>query len=406
VRQFKINAMKYKDEPSMSDDLAFSGLKVLDASQGVAGPHCGMLLAQHGAEVIKLEPLAGDWGRAIGKQYGQHCAHSVAFNLGKKSLALNLKHEDGLAVARRLAREADVILENYRPGVMARFGLDYQSVIKDNPSVVYLSVTGFGQNGPNANLPATDSVMQAYSGLMTATRDSAGMPMRAGLLVIDISTGLYAFQAVSAALYRKAMHGKGKYIATSLMEAIGAFQAPKMIEYVLEGRDLQPLGVPLGTFEAKDGYININGRRDAHFKALCQAIGHHELIDDPRFATVAARFENEAALMPVIRAAVKKFPVAALHAALNDGGVLNAPVHDYGDYIGDPHVQSVDAVTWLDHADIGRIPMPNIPGIAPASGAMAHAPLIGEHSREILAALGFDDGAIDAMGTNGAVSLG
>jgi crotonobetainyl-CoA:carnitine CoA-transferase CaiB-like acyl-CoA transferase len=406
VSQRKTNDMKYKDEPSMGDDLAFSGLKVLDASQGVAGPHCGMLLAQHGAEVIKLEPLAGDWGRAIGKQYGEHCAHSVAFNLGKKSLALNLKHEDGLAVARRLARGADVILENYRPGVMARFGLDYPSVIKDNPSVVYLSVTGFGQNGPNANLPATDSVMQAYSGLMTATRDSAGMPMRAGLLVIDISTGLYAFQAVSAALYRKAMHGKGKYIATSLMEAIGAFQAPKMIEYVLEGRDLQPLGVPLGTFEAKDGYININGRRDPHFKALCQALGHDELIDDPRFATVAARFENEAALMPVIRAAVKQRPVAALHAALNDGGVLNAPVHDYGDYMGDTHVQSVDAVTWLDHADIGRIPMPNIPGIAPASGALGHAPLIGEHSREVLLGLGFDDGAIDAMGTNGAVGLG
>ncbi len=391
----------------MSDDLAFSGLKVLDASQGVAGPHCGMLLAQHGAEVIKLEPLAGDWGRAIGKQYGQHCAHSVAFNLGKKSLALNLKHEDGLAVARKLASKADVILENYRPGVMARFGLDYPAVVKDNPSVVYLSVTGFGQKGPNAHLPATDSVMQAYSGLMTATRDSTGMPIRAGLLVIDISTGLYAFQAVSAALYRKAMRGTGKYIETSLMEAIGAFQAAKMIEYTLEGSDLQPLGVPLGTFEAKDGYININGRRDAHFKALCRAIGQDELIDDPRFATVAARFENEAALMPVVRAAVRKMSVAGLHAALNEGGVLNAPVHDYGDYIDDPHVQSVNAVAWLDHAEVGRIPLPNIPGIAPAraGGALSHAPLIGEHSREILKDLGYDDTAVDGLASSGAVGL-
>ncbi len=391
----------------MRDDLAFSGLKVLDASQGVAGPHCGMLLAQHGAEVVKMEPLDGDWGRAIGKQHGQHCAHSIAFNIGKKSLALNLKHEDGLAVARQLAREADVILENYRPGVMARFGLDYASVIKDNPSVVYLSVTGFGQTGPNANLPATDSVLQAYSGLMTATRDSTGMPMRIGVLAIDISTGLYAFQAVSAALYRKAMRGKGKHIKTSLMEAIGAFQAAKMIEFALEGSDTQPLGVPLGTFEAKDGYININGRRVAHFTALCHAIGHDELIGDPRFATVKARFENEAALMPVVREAVKKMPVAALHAALNEGGVLNAPVNNYGDYFDDPHVQSVNAVAWLDHAEVGRIPLPNIPGIAPAQtgGALSHAPLIGEHSREILKGLGYDDGAIDKLGGGGAVGL-
>lgn len=391
----------------MNDDLAFSGLKVLDASQGVAGPHCGMLLAQHGAEVIKMEPLAGDWGRAIGKQHGQHCAHSIAFNIGKKSLALNLKHVDGLAIAKRLAGAADVILENYRPGVMARFGLDYASVTKENPAVVYLSITGFGQKGPNANLPATDSVMQAYSGLMTATRDSTGMPMRIGLLAIDISTGLYAFQAVSAALYRKVVRGKGKHIETSLMEAIGAFQTPKMIEYALEGSDIQPLGVPLGTFEAKDGYININGRRDAHFAALCQAIDRADLNDDPRFSSVAARFENEAALMPILRDAVKQRSVAALHAALNEGGVLNAPVHDYGDYIDDPHVQAVDAIAWLDHAEVGRIPMPNIPGIAPAraGGALSHAPLIGEHSREILKNLGYGDGAVDALGAGGAVGL-
>jgi len=392
----------------MSDDLAFSGLKVLDASQGVAGPHCGMLLAQHGAEVIKMEPLAGDWGRSIGKQHGQHCAHSIAFNIGKKSLALNLKHADGLAVAKRLAGEADIILENYRPGVLARFGLDYASVAKANPSVIYLSVTGFGQTGPKANLPATDSVLQAYSGLMTATRDSAGMPMRIGLLAIDISTGLYAFQAVSAALYRRATRGRGKHIETSLMEAIGAFQTPKLIEYALEGSDTQPLGVPLGTFETKDGYININARRDAHFKALCRAIGRDDLAGDPRFATAAARFENEAALMPVLRDAMKQQPVAALHAALNEGDVLNAPVHGYGDYLDDPHVRAVDAIVWLDHAEVGRIPMPTIPGIAPAraGGALSHAPLIGEHSREILKSLGHGDDAVDALGQDGAIGLG
>ncbi|MDA0662831.1 MAG: CoA transferase [Proteobacteria bacterium] len=389
------------------DDLAFRGVKVLDASQGVAGPHCGMLLAQHGAEVVKLEPLAGDWGRAIGKQHGQHCAHSIPFNRGKKSIALDFKSAEGLAIAKKLASEADVILENYRPGVMARFGLDYPTVTKGNPSVVYLSITGFGQEGPNANLPATDSVMQAYSGLMSATRDAEGMPTRVGLLAIDISTGLYAFQAVAPALYRKAMTGKGKRIATSLMEAIGAFQAAKMVEYQLEGDAVLPSGVPVGTFECSDGYININGRRDAHYVAFCKVIGRDDLATDPRYATVAARFENEAELMVILREGAKKLTVAELHAALNDGGVLNAPVHDYGDYFNDPHVKAVNAVQWLDHADVGRIPFPNIPGLPPArqGDPLAHSPYIGEHSREVLRGIGYDDSAIDALGASGAVGI-
>ncbi len=234
---------------------------------------------------------------------------------------------------------------------------------------------------------------------MNTTRDSTGMPMRLGLLAIDISTGLYAFQAVSAALYRKAVQGKGKHIKTSLMEAIGAFQTPKMIEYTLEGDDISPLGVPVGTFQAKDGYININGRRDAHFTALCRVLGRDDMIDDPRFATVQARFENEAVLMPILRDGVKRLGVAALNTALNEGGVLNAPVHDYGDYFNDAHVQAVDAIAWLDHAEVGRIPMPNIPGVAPAraGGALSHAPLIGEHSREILQGLGYREGEIDRL---------
>lgn len=391
----------------MSDDLAYSGLRVLDMSQGVAGPHCGMLLAQHGAEVVKLEPLDGDWGRAIGKQHGDNSAWSVAFNRGKKSIAVDLKNPDGLTVAKRLAKEADVILENYRPGVLARFGLDYESVIKDNPTVVYLSVTGFGQEGPNANLPATDSVIQAYSGLMSVNRESNGMPMRVGILAIDISTGLYGFQAVSPAIYRRAMKGVGTHITTSLMESVGAFQAAKMTEYQLEGPDTTPAGVPVGTFQARDGYININGRRDAHFKALCAIIGRPEMADDPKFDTVAARYENEPELMPILRAGVKDLPVAELHEKLNEGGVLNAPVYDYGDYFEDEHVKAVEAISWIDHSGLGRIPMPSIPGHPRATqgSPLAHAPHIGEHSRDVLRAMGYSDSEIDGLRDQGAVTV-
>ena len=391
----------------MSDDLAFSGLKVLDFSQGVAGPHCGMLLAQHGATVTKLEPVDGDWGRRIGRQYGDNCAYGTAFNRGKRSLALNLKDPDGLAIAKQLAKEADVILENYRPGVLKKFGLDYESVIEENPTVVFLSITGFGQTGPKASLPATDSVMQAFSGLMSVNKESNGMPMRVGMLAIDVSTGLYAFQAVAPAIYRRATQGKGKHITTSLMEAVGAFQAAKMIEFVFEGPDVQSPGVPVGTFQAKDGFININGRRDSHFEALCNFIGKPEWASDPRFATVDARFEHEAELMPMLREIVTEYTVANLNKALNAADVLNGPVNDYGDYFEDPHVKEVDAISWIEQSGLGRIPVPCLPGHLPLrpSEARGHTPHLGEHSREVLIELGYGDKEIDGMRNQGAVVL-
>ncbi|MEC9153789.1 MAG: CoA transferase [Pseudomonadota bacterium] len=391
----------------MSDELAFSGLKVLDFSQGVAGPHCGMLLAQHGATVTKLEPVDGDWGRRIGRQYGDNCAYGAAFNRGKRSLALNLKDADGLDIAKRLAKDADVILENYRPGVLKKFGLDYESVIAENPTVVFLSITGFGQTGPKSSLPATDSVMQAFSGLMSVNKESNGMPMRVGMLAIDVSTGLYAFQAVAPAIYRRAMQGKGTHITTSLMESIGAFQAAKMIEYVLEGTEVQSPGVPVGTFQAKDGFININGRRDSHFEALCNFIGKPEWAADTRFATVEARFENEAKLMPLLREIVADYTVADLNKALNEADVLNGPVNEYGHYFEDVHVKEVRAISWIEQSGLGSIPIPSLPGhpaLRPGE-ARGHTPHLGEHSREVLHELGFGNGEIDRLRDRGAVTV-
>jgi len=179
---------------------AYLGLRVVDLSQGVAGPHCGMLFALNGADVVKVEPPEGDWGRGIGKRHGDFSAYGVVFNRGKKSLALDLKRPEGRDVVARLVAHADVVVENNRPGVLARFGLDYTRVRAANPDVVYVSVTGFGQEGPNRDLPATDSILQAYSGLMSVNKDATGMPQRIGVLVIDVVTGLYAHQAAAAAV--------------------------------------------------------------------------------------------------------------------------------------------------------------------------------------------------------------
>jgi crotonobetainyl-CoA:carnitine CoA-transferase CaiB-like acyl-CoA transferase len=392
----------------MVADLPYAGLKVFDATQGVAGPHCALLLAQHGADVIKVEPLTGDWGRALGKTFGDHCAHSIAFNRGKRSIALDLKHKEALAIAKRLASEADAVLESYRPGVMDRLGLGYEAVRGDNPGVVYLSVTGYGQQGPYRDRPVTDSVIQAFSGWMSINRDHAGTPQRISIIAIDVMTGLYAFQAVAPALYRKALKGTGCYLDISLMQAAAAFQAAKIVEYQLEGSEPQVLGVPVGTFKAQDGYININARRQGHYEALCAWLGRPELASDPRFATVAARFQHEATLMAILKPLIESHTVAALVKACEEGDILHAPVATYGDLMADAQVKAVGAIPWLDHSGVGAIPMPNIPG-TPALGPtspMAHSPHLGQHTRDVLRGLGYRDPDIDALAAAKVIGLG
>lgn len=391
------------DERS-DEGLPYEGLRVFDLSQGVAGPHCGMLLALNGADVVKVEPPEGDWGRALGRRYGDFSAYAMAFNRGKRSLALDLKRAEGRAVVERLVGRADVVLENNRPGVLARFGLDYERVRLANRDVVYVSVTGFGQEGPNRDLPATDSVLQAYSGLMSANRDSAGMPQRIGVLVIDVVTGLYAYQAIATALYRRATRGGGRHVTVSLMDAIGAVQAGKMVEYCLEG-DQGQAGTAAVTFEAADGYITINTRRDPHFVALCRVLGLDELARDPRFATVAARLEHAAELMPPLRERVRAWSLRDLEAALRAADVLHAPVNDYRRYLDDAHVAATGAVTWTEQPQVGRIPLHRIPGLPqPAPGsAAARSPAIGEHTREVLGELGLSPAEIAALEAAGTV---
>ena len=387
------------DHESGAAPAAYEGLKVVDLSQGVAGPHCGMLLALQGADVVKVEPPGGDWGRAIGRRHGDFSAYGIAFNRGKRSLAIDLKHDRGRELVARLAAGADVVVENNRPGVSARLGLDYESVRRTNPDVVYVSITGFGPDGPHRDRPATDSILQSYSGLMSANRDSAGLPQRIGVLVIDVVTGLYACQAVATALYRRATRGGGRHIGVSLMDAIGAVQAGKMIEFHLEGPDSQPGGVPVATFETADGHMTINARRDPHFAALCKILDLDALPGDDRYATAEARVANQAELMPLLRERVKALSTDELEAALTAGDVLHAPVNDYRRYFEDAHVGATGAITWVEHPQVGRVPLHRIPGVPEpqAGAAMAASPRVGEHSRQVLTELGLAGAEIDAL---------
>ena len=197
----------------MSYDAPFAGLKVIDLSQGIAGPYCAMLLAQHGADVIKVEGIGdGDWARTLGTRYGNHSAYSIIGNLGKRSIAIELKAEAGKQVLWRLLAGADVFLEGFRPGVIGRLGFDYAAVSGREPRLLYLSISGFGQSGPLSERPAMDPVLQAYTGLMMENRGEDGIPHRVPVIVVDMSTGLYAFQGLSAALYARRDETRGRYL--------------------------------------------------------------------------------------------------------------------------------------------------------------------------------------------------
>ena len=285
----------------MSYDAPFAGLKVIDLSQGIAGPYCAMLLAQHGAEVIKVEGIGeGDWARTLGTRYGSHTAFSIIGNLGKKSIAVDLKSAAGKDLVWRLLKGADVFLEGFRPGVIKRLGFDYDSVAAREPRLLYLSISGFGQTGPLSERPAMDPVLQAYTGLMNENRGEDGIPHRVPVIVVDMSTALYAFQALSAALYARRDEARGRYLDVSLMQAATALQSIRLMASHLDGGTIRASGV----FQTADGFMTIAVVTDRDWRSLCEAMERPELAGDPRFATLAARTANVAAFYAVLQAAI------------------------------------------------------------------------------------------------------
>src|ERR1051325_3973319 len=254
----------------MSYDAPFAGLKVVDLSQGIAGPYCAMLLAQYGAEVIKVEGIGdGDWARTLGTRYGTHSAYSIIGNLGKKSIAVDLKSDAGNQVVWRLLKGADVFLEGFRPGVIQRLGFDYKSVAAREPRLLYLSISGFGQTGPLSSRPAMDPVLPPYTGLMNEHRGEDGMPHRVPVIVVDMSTALYAFQALSAALYASRNEARGRYIDVSLMQAAPALQSIRLMASHLDGGTIRASGV----FQIADGWMTMAIVADRDWRSLCEAMG-------------------------------------------------------------------------------------------------------------------------------------
>jgi len=391
----------------MSYEAPYAGLRVLDVSQGFAGPYVGGMLSLYGASVTKVEPPEGDWIRGIGTAFGDQTALGVVANRGKRSIAINLKSDAGRDLVHRMAADADVFIESFRPGVAKRLGIGYPAVQAINRRILYLSVSGFGQQGPGAGRPATDMVIQANSGFMSVNKGMDGVPHKAGVLIADTATGVYAFQAVAAALFAREKENEGRHLDISLMQGTAAFLAPKIVEYHAEGGTPRLLNAPAGSYRTLDGWVAVTLVKEHHFERLCRAMEREDLPGDPRFQSFATRSDNSDAIRDIVAEALGKRTTAEWIRRFEDCEVLASPISDFGDWLGDPHIVETTAAPRIDQPDMGPIPMPTIPGTTPpaAPDECPVSPSIGQHGRTILREIGLDNETIAGLARNGVVAL-
>lgn len=369
--------------------LPYSGVRVLDLGQGVAGPYCAMLLAQWGADVIKVEPVQGDWLRGIGLQWGEHSALSLSANRGKRSMACDLKQPRAQAAIQRIAARCDVLVESFRPGVMDRLGLGYGALSQGNPGLIYLSVSGFGQQGAYAQHAGSDTVLQAFSGMMALNADSHGTPQRVGFLAVDTLSALYAFQAVAAALHGRRAGQGGRHLDVGLMQATAAFLAPQVVGASVQPGGRVPLAVPSGAYRAAGGYLTVALSKEAQFPVLCRALGRDDLARDARYASFALRAAHADELLAALQAEFAGRAVDACVALLQSHGLLAARVNTLDQWLQDLH--TAQAVTAHSVPGVPEFRMPGIPGVAPpAAGEPRGAwPGIGGDAAGVLADFGF-----------------
>lgn len=376
---------------------------MLDMSQGLAGPYCAGLLGLQGASVIKVEPPGGDWIRSAGGGREGMTSLAIMGNPGKRSACIDATKPEGKALILKMAQDADVFVQNFRPGVIERLGLSYETLARDNPALVYVSITGFGPTGPDARKPATDSVLQAFTGMAKVNRDADGTPRRIPFLVPDTVTGVYAAQATGAALYACARTGKGRHVQVSLLDACAALQAAPILDAVLsDGRPAAPITVPAGIFRTRDGYITVTSLNETMFGSLLEVLGMAEFGKDPRFGTPAERQKNAALLnLEVSRCLVNEDSRHWL-AKFSAADVLCADVHDYAGFIAAQQTVHAQTFATVDQYPYGPLPLPRVPG-GSTEWPLAPTPRPGQHTFEILAELGLGESELSALAALGVI---
>jgi crotonobetainyl-CoA:carnitine CoA-transferase CaiB-like acyl-CoA transferase len=389
----------------VSADLPLQGLTIVDLSQGIAGPTAAMWLGRYGAEVIKVEPPAGDWSRDRGYNSDRISVQATAANLGKRSLAIDLKTPEGVDILHRLVARADVFIEGFRPGVIQRLGFGYEELSRRHEKLIYLSISGYGQEGPRRDEGAIDVIMQAYSGLMSNNQGQDGIPHRVGFFLADMATGLYALQSVLIALLAQRATGRGRYIDCSLLQSATALQSMALTQHST-GTGHALTSVPLGTFRTGNGWINLSVTKDRLWPSFCQAIGRDDLGADAGLATVKQRRQRAAEINDAINEALAKDTSEAWSDKLSAAGILNSRVNDFDHLFTDPQMAALGAISWIDQPELGRVAVPNPPGMVrlESGDRLAIAPQVGAHSREIMEWLGYGAAEIEGFFASGAAA--
>ena len=373
--------------------LPLEGVRVFDMSQGVAGPSCTLLMAAHGAEVIKLEPPDGDWIRRGAQQVRGVSPAALSFNLGKRSLALDLKKPAAQAVARQIAEQCDVVVESFRPGVVERFGLDAASLRASRPQMVYCSINGFGREGGYRTRPAIDHIAQAYSGWMHLNANAQGVPQRTRNVVLaDQITGLYAWQAIAAALLRRFRFGTGAALEVTLVGAMAAFLAPRLVSQALSDGSVgsADFTVPTGDYATADGLLVLAVQKPSDVERLCAAIGHPEWLHDERFATPQGRRRFGAQMREALSAVLLSRSALQWEALLVAHDVMACAVRDLPAFMSDQAEQGLALVETATIGALGPVPLARLPGTVSwaEQGRPPSLPRVGEHGPEILREFG------------------
>jgi crotonobetainyl-CoA:carnitine CoA-transferase CaiB-like acyl-CoA transferase len=389
------------------------GIKVIELAQIMAGPTCGMLLADMGADVIKVEKLPGgdDTRSYTEPSINGESAAFMILNRNKRGMAVNLKAPGGLEVVKKLLADADVVTENYRKGTLEKLGLGYDVLEKLNPRLVYCAISGYGRTGPYADKGGFDLIAQGFAGLMSITGEPGGPPVKSGTSVADINAGIFAALGIVSALLARAQTGRGQMVDTSLMEAAIQQTYWQSAIYFATGVNPGPSGsahiltAPYQAFPTADGWINVGGANQSNWERIAKVIGRPELATDPRFLTSGDRMRNLGALTPLLAERFKARKSAEWIAELEAAGVPVGPVNKIGDMLADPQVAAREMVVEVDHPRAGMTKALGLPikfSATPGSIDRA-APVLGQHTREVLLALGYSAADVERLQHQGAV---